>query len=40
MHKSEQDFYRIGCVRISITNEEDVIKTIKGTIHWSMVNKK
>lgn len=32
MHKSEQDFYRIGRVRISITNEEDVIKTIKDTI--------
>lgn len=33
MYKSEQDFYRIGRVRISITNEEKAIESIKKCIH-------
>lgn len=33
MHKSEKDFYRIGRVRISITDEDKAIETIKNTIY-------
>lgn len=36
MHKSEQDFYRIGRARISITNEEKAIESIKKCIHSNL----